>query len=689
MTVSYPRLAARTLNFTLGIPRTITLRGTTVFFVRTAHGTDRVGQLWSHAAERGVEQLIVDPRAVLGDGDENLSEAERSRRERAREATSGIINYSIDEDGRWLAFALSGKLFATHIAGQVTRELPAADEVIDPHIDPAGRMIAYASQGSLRVISHKGENDRALVEPESDTVTWGQAEFIAAEELDRHRGFWWAPDSSSLLVTRVDVAPVQVWHIAEPAEPSRPAQEQRYPAAGTPNAEVRLFHLRLDGSTTEILWDRERFEYLSRVNYDTAEPLIEVLSRDQKTRQVLAVDPISGGTTVLRETSNPAWVEVIDTPRWSSDKRLVTVEDTEFSRQLLIDGQALTPGGWYVRGISHLSETKALITYSDVPHSVHAAWVGFDGSVEKITEGEAVHQAWANNETTVIMRADLENPAPQFQVFHRAYATSIAVLAENPPVRATPELIRVGEHDVSVAVFFPSGHEPGSNRLPVLMDPYGGPHFQRVLANQRMHLTSQWLADQGFVVIVADGRGTPGVNPRFERAIMNEFARVTLEDQVTALNEVAARFGADVDTSRVGITGWSYGGYLAALAVLQRPDVFHAAVAGAPVTEWQLYDTGYTERYLGNPNTQPEVYHRNSLTHLAPQLRRPLMLIHGLADDNVVAAHTLRLSAALLAHGKAHTVLPLVGVTHMTPQEEVAENLKLLQVEFLKDALSS
>ncbi len=221
------------------------------------------------------------------------------------------------------------------------------------------------------------------------------------------------------------------------------------------------------------------------------------------------------------------------------------------------------------------------------------------------------------------------------------------------------------------------------------MDPYGGPHAQRVLASARAFLEAQWLADQGFCVVVSDGRGTPGRGHAWERAVLHEFATVTLDDQVAALEAVAEAYPDDVDTTRVGITGWSYGGYLSALAVLKRPDVFHAAVAGAPVTEWRLYDTCYTERYLGDPRMQPEVYDRNSLLPLAPRLERPLMIIHGLADDNVVAAHTLQLSSALLAAGRPHTVLPLSGVTHMTPQEVVAENLKLLQVQFLKDHLGA
>jgi len=263
------------------------------------------------------------------------------------------------------------------------------------------------------------------------------------------------------------------------------------------------------------------------------------------------------------------------------------------------------------------------------------------------------------------------------------------VLSEPAPHEPVVTMLTAGDLAIRTAVLFPRDHVLGSRRLPVLMDPYGGPHAQRVLSSARAFLEAQWLADQGFVVVVADGRGTPGRGREWELMVRDEFATVTLDDQVAALEAVAAAYPDDVDASRVGITGWSYGGYLAALAVLKRPDVFHAAVAGAPVTEWRLYDTCYTERYLGDPTARPDVYDRNSLIPLAPGLERPLMIIHGLADDNVVAAHTLRLSSALLAAGRPHTVLPLSGVTHMTPQEIVAENLKLLQVQFLKDHLDA
>jgi dipeptidyl-peptidase-4 len=223
------------------------------------------------------------------------------------------------------------------------------------------------------------------------------------------------------------------------------------------------------------------------------------------------------------------------------------------------------------------------------------------------------------------------------------------------------------------------------------MDPYGGPHHASVTHHQGSFREAQWFADQGFAVVVVDGRGTPG-SPSWERAVLHDFAGPVLEDQIIGLHAAAHSF-PDLDLERVAIRGWSFGGYLSALAVIDRPDVFRAAIAGAPVTDWRLYDTGYTERYLGIPDDDVpeslEAYERSSLLGRAPALTRPLQIIHGLADDNVFVAHTLQLSRVLTEHGRPHEVVPLSGITHMATQEDVAENLLLLQVDFLRRSLGS
>ena len=273
----------------------------------------------------------------------------------------------------------------------------------------------------------------------------------------------------------------------------------------------------------------------------------------------------------------------------------------------------------------------------------------------------------------------MRNPRAAFRVVD---GPSIASHAEEMLVRPNVRITEVA--GCAVAILTPA--EPGDGPLPVLFDPYGGPHAQRVVASQFAFATSQWFADQGFVVVVADGRGTPGRGSSYERAVFGDLASPVLDDQVAVLDALAT-LEPRADTSRVAIRGWSFGGYLAALAVLRRPDKFHCAVAGAPVTDWRLYDTHYTERYLGHPATEAANYDRTNLVTEAANLTRPLLLIHGLADDNVVAAHTLQLSSALLAAGRDHEVLPLSGVTHMTPQEVVAENLLLHQLAFIRRSL--
>ena len=693
MSVSFPRLSARTARFTLGIPRNIAVSpdGSKVWYIRTPDGVTRTGQLWEHDVATGAETVLADPTTLLGDGDtstEQMSGEERSRRERSRESGTGLVDFTVDDTGRWATFALSGQAWAIHLAGRAVKPLPSVGPVIDPRVDPRGRHVAYASGSALRVMGITGADDRALVEPDSPTEVCGRAEFIAAEELDRFRGFWWAPDGGSLLVERYDEAPVHVWHVGDPEHPDREPTPQRYPAAGTPNAVVTLWHVGLDGSRTEIVWDREAFEYLVGVTWTQhGDPVLQVMSRDQRRAQVLAADVTSGSTRVLRDLADDAWVEVGSPPRFADGGRLVGLEDADGMRRVVVDGEPISGQTWQVRSIVSTHPDAVVATASQEPTEIQVVRFGLDGTTEPITAGPAVHNAVVGGPTTVVVRSALDHSSTTVTVHRSDEARSLTVASEPPPFEPGVTLLHAGPHALRTAVLFPRGHTLGSERLPILMDPYGGPHAQRVLASSRMFLQSQWLADQGFCVVIADGRGTPGRGHGWERAVRHDLAGVTLEDQVAALQAVAEQFPADVDTSRVGITGWSYGGYLAALAVLRRPDIFHVAVAGAPVTEWRLYDTAYTERYLGDPNEQPDVYDANSLLPLAEKLERPLLLIHGLADDNVFAAHTLQLSSALLAAGRPHAVLPLSGITHMTSEEVVAENLAFLQVAYLRQNL--
>ncbi|MGW1843580.1 prolyl oligopeptidase family serine peptidase [Streptomyces sp. NPDC001966] len=701
--ITFPRQHARTMRFTLGAPRSFTVSpdGERVIFLRSGSGTDRSGQLWvldlpKDQAPR--ERVVADPQALLGGSAERLSAQERARRERSREGSSGIVGYAVDAAAELAAFALSGKVYVAELRAGTARALPVPGPVIDPRPSPDGRHIAYVSKGALRVVGAEGDGDRALAEPDGDDVSYGLAEFIAAEEMKRSRGFWWSPDSDRLLVARVDNAPVRRWWIADPAHPDRRPAEVAYPAAGTPNADVRLFVLGLDGARTEVVWDRARHPYLAQVHWSSqGAPLLLVQSRDQRSQLFLAVDPETGSTRTVHADEDPVWLEIFPgVPAWTPDGRLVRIADEGGARVLAVGDRLLTGAQLQLQAVLDIGESDILISATAGEEAAepelgetHVYRVNELG-VERVSEGAGLHSAVRAGGVTVLVGHSLDRPGALVEVVRdgKRIAT-VTSHAQEPVLSARVHLTEGGARRIPCAVLLPEGYKESDGPLPVLMDPYGGPHGRRVVAAHNPHLTSQWFANQGFAVVVADGRGTPGRTPGWEKAVKNNLV-LSMDDQVEALHALADRF--PLDLGKVAIRGWSFGGYLAALAVTRRPDVFHAAVVGAPVTDQRLYDTHYTERYLGDPAKQPEVYAHNSvitdegLSEAAEQVR-PMMIVHGLADDNVVVAHSLRLSSALLSAGRPHEVLPLSGVTHMTPQEQVAENLLLLQVDFLKRSL--
>jgi dipeptidyl-peptidase 4 len=737
MTDTFPRQNARTQRFTLGVPRSFQISpdGSRIAFLRSQGGSDPVTCLWLLDVAAGTEHLIADP-AELGSGGHELDPAEKARRERSREQAGGIVAFGCDADARLAVFSLAGAVYAADLdvpgdggtaddadssrAARV-RQVPALAPAADPRPDPAGRLVAYVCAGALRVTDIATGEDRAIAAPdEAADISFGLAEFIAAEEMGRVRGYWWAPDSGALLVARVDVSPVQRWHIADPSNPDQPATEVRYPAAGTRNAEVSLVLAGLDGRHTPVGWDAAAFPYLvtacwagSGAAADT--PLIVVQSRDQREMRILAVDRQTGATTVVRADTDPRWLDIIPgVPAWTAGGRIVWTADAGGAHRLIVAtadelpaGRAIpvTPDALQVREVLSVDGETVLFAASDAEPTEIDLWTYGPDGLARLAPGDGAPGDGAPGDgapgdggpgvrtgrraggTTVVVSRSLNQDGATIAVLRDAEVARITSRAQTPLVPVPrPAIFAAGERGIATALLLPSWHQPGAGMLPVLMDQYGGPHGQMVQASRGAFLTSQWFAEQGFAVVIADGRGTPGRGPGWEKTVAGDLAGPPLEDQVEALHAAAARC-PDLDLGRVGIRGWSFGGYLSALAVLRRPDVFHAAVAGAPVTDFRLYDTHYTERYLGHPDESADAYDACSLLTDAHKLSRPLMIIHGLADDNVVVAHSLRLSSALLAAGRPHSVLPLSGVTHMAGQEEVAENLLLLQVDFLRRSL--
>jgi dipeptidyl-peptidase 4 len=696
---SFPRRHARTRGFTLGRPRgfQVGADGARVAFLRSAAGDDPVNRLWVLELASGAERLVADPARLLGGDPGDLPPEERARRERARERAGGIVAFAADLDLTVASFALAGRLFVAVLGGPGgVRELPAGERVLDPRVDPTGARVAWVADRALHVapLGDAGAGRRLAGEDDPE-VSWGLAEFVAAEEMGRARGFWWAPDGERLAVARVDLAPVRRLHLADPATPAIEPVRLPYPAAGTANAEVSLHVVDLEGRRVEVSWDRAAYPYLASVLWEAGGPLtLLVQSRDQTATLVLAADPGTGATTTLAARRDPAWVDLVGgVPAWLDGRLVMTADDPACdTRRLTVDGRPVTPPGLQVAEVVAVAGGGVLVAGSEDPTEVHLWRVVPGQDPERLTDRPGVHAATAAGRVVVVTRADLDHDNTTTTVTAPGRPPlAIGSLAQAPGLAPRPRLQRAGPRELRCALLLPDRPpgppgDPPAGRLPVLLDPYGGPHHRQVLAARDRFLVSQWFADQGFAVLVTDGRGTPGRGPAWERAVWRDLAGPVLDDQVEALAAVAADH-PELDLRRVAIRGWSFGGYLAALAVLRRPDVFHAAVAGAPVTDWRLYDTHYSERYLGDPAADPDSYRRSSLLADAAKLERPLLLIHGLADDNVVAAHTLRLSGLLLAAGRPHNVLPLSGVTHLAVQEAVAESLLHLQLAFLRDAL--
>ena len=690
MTDTFPRQYARTQRLTLGEPRNIVVSpdGKRVLFLRSAAGNDTVNSLWLCHTERNTETCIADIRALLtGTSSENESAQERARRERAREGAAGIVSFSCDSEVHHVAFAVSGRLFVSdmHSAHEIAVKNPAPGTMYDARISPDGKHIAYVRGSALFVCDMQG-NEECLTSETATDVTWGVAEFVAAEEMNRQRGYWWSPNSDALVVERVDNSPIELITIADPSQPTDEPQTRRYPFAGTNNARTSLHIIDLQKRSTDIRWDADAFEYLTSVQWNKAGLIISVMSRDQQLLDIRKVHTATGQTESLHVERDDKWVELVaGGPLLVAENTLLWCGERNGARAILLNNTTVTPAHIQVRGI--ISANAEHVTFSgnpiDQPHVLHA-WTANLTTHElvQLTHDDGVHSVATGGDTIVVRSATMQHPRSRTLVNNHH---ELANNAEQSLLNVNVSFHRVGKRNISTAIVLPENHD--GSALPVLFDPYGGPHAQRVVSSSMAFTAAQWFANQGFCVVIADGSGTPGRGSEWEREVYHDLATTVLSDQIDVLAHLH-EIAPCADTTRVAIRGWSFGGYLAALAVLRAPQHFHVAIAGAPVTEWKLYDTFYTERYLGNPARDEQPYIASSLLHDAKNLTRPLLVIHGLADDNVLAAHSLELTTALLHAGKPHDFLPLVGVTHMTPQEVVAENLLLHQLDFLRRSLS-
>ncbi|WP_411107076.1 prolyl oligopeptidase family serine peptidase [Streptomyces sp. cmx-4-9] len=684
-------LSARTARFTRGAPRAFAFgdAGRLLWFLRSDGPADPFDSLWVLDTATGTEVRLADPR-VLCPVPGPLPAAERRLRERMRLTADGIGSYALTGDGLGAVFALYGRLYRVRYAGPgrpagAPEAVPAAGPAVDPRADTDGSRTAYVCEDAL----HLAPGGR--ISPD-DGARWGLAEFAAAEELGRGRGHWWSPDGTRLLAARVDESALPRRWFTDPAHPELPPEDFAYPEAGGPNAEVQLWVLGPGRDPVRLSWDAEEYPYLSDAGWESAgEVLLTVQDRLQQTVLLLCADPATGRSRELSRTTHPQWVDpmVPGTPARLPDGRMLTAADTPggAARALAVDGRLLTGEDLQVRRFAGLHKGRLLVEAGQRDPAEQQVLLLDPATGERtaLADGPGVHTVLASAGALLLTSADADGIRRTVRTADGRESVP-RDLSQPLPHRVVPVLERVTEHGVPTALVLPRGHVPG-RRLPVLVDAYGGPGHQDVSAEPRRWQARQWWADQGFAVVTVDNRGTPYVSPAFTHAVYRGLSEVTLTDQVAALRALGDRH-PDLDLGRVGIRGWSYGGYLSAMAVLRRPDVYHAAAAGAAPTDFRHYDTAYTERYLGLPQDHPEAYERDCLLSDAPRLTRPLLLVTGLADDNVHPSHTLRLSRALTDAGRPHRLLALPGVTHMTPGG-TAEKVMAQELDFFRQALAS
>ena len=675
---------AATGRFRLGRPNTITVApdGKAVLFLRSGPRSI-VQDLYEYDVARRKERVLLTAAGILAGADERLTVEERARRERQRQSARGIVSYHLSRDGRRILVPLSGRLFVIERATGAVREVQgAAGFPIDPRFSRDATQLACVRDHDLYVTDLATGVERRLTQDGGGNLANGEAEFIAQEEMDRDQGYWWSPDGRTIACQHTDVTGVEVMRIPDLEHPEREPQSWPYPRPGMKNADVTLGLVPVaGGGTIWVVWDRERYPYLAIVVWEENAPLtILVQNRAQTEEVLLSVDVATGATTPLLTETDPAWLNLfIGMPKWLKNGRsFLWMTERNGATQLELRGRdgkllrALTPPEPGLRAGVELDEAHGMVWAKggDDPTETQLFQVPLDprrGRRVQVTAEPGQHGAvFGEDHSVFVHTASPLIGAPRWAVRGRGGRPQgeLRSLVETPSLQARLEFTTVGDslafHTVLVR---PHDFDP-TRRYPVIVSVYGGPHGQQVTKSARGYLVEQWMADHGFILVSIDGRGTPARGHAWERAIQGDLIEVALRDQVDALQALGRRY-PEMDLTRVGIHGWSFGGYVAILALERRPAVFAAGVAGAPVTDWRDYDTHYTERYMRTPEQNAKGYAASSALTWAGDLVRPLLILHGTADDNVYFSHSLKLCDALFRAGKPFEFVPLPDYTHM------------------------
>jgi len=657
---------------------------------------DLVNQLHAYDMNTKQHKVIVAPSAGLTENELTLEE--KLRRERERQRALGVSTYEWAKKGEKILYPLGGRLYVKDGLGGEARELPAADgkPVIDPHFSPDGSMVSYVQDDEIYVVDLNSGQPEQVTRGARDTgKTNGLAEFIAQEEMGRRHGYWWSPDSRWIAFVEVDETHIPVYRIVHQGKPQtgeNAQEDHRYPFTGAENAHVRLGVVSASGG--DVNWmnlqDYEDF-YLARVNWLPDGRLsAQIENREQSMLELVVFDPQSGDRSLLLQEQSDVWINLHDMfrPMGSADKGtfegFIWASERDGYRHLYhydSHGQLLrqlTSGDWMVDSLVSVDTKSGTVYFTatrKTPLESHLYRVKLTGGMtQRLTTEAAMHQIVMDHSCRHYIDSwnSLQQP-PVVNLIDIETHTILAVLhsEEDPRIfelgLEPPQVMSFTNDEGEVfygALYLPPGYTAGKP-LPTIVHVYGGPHAQMVQNDwdSTANMRAQYLVRQGFCVFMMDNRGSARRGLAFESHIKHAMGTVEVEDQVFGVSKLVELGITDPD--RVGIYGWSYGGYMSAMCLVKKPEIFKAAVAGAPVTHYDGYDTHYTERYMSTPQKNPHGYENGSVMAHVESLQGKLLIVHGLIDENVHFRHTARLINALIAAHKPYDLLLFPDERHM------------------------
>ncbi len=694
---------AQTRNYALGMPRHVLPLpdGEHVLYLRSGPRDTRL-RLYDYDVASKTERELAAPSAAP----EQLSAEEKARRERARMTLTGITDFATSDDGNIVLVTQADKLMTVALPAGTVTPVPGSGWIA-PRLSPDGKSVAVVRDNDLYVLDLATGQDVQITRGGSDTLTHGLAEFAAAEELDRADGVWWSPDSRALVFEEADTSGVERHYIADPGHPAVQPTEFRYPRAGTANANVRFGIIdRTGGPVTWISLDAAAWPYVDRVIWPKHGKLtLVVQNRAETQEEVLAVDTQTGQTHTLLTESDPAWLALTPfetaagkaLPYWLPDGSgflWAAQRGPNWRLELRhADGafdHAITPADFPYVALNDVDPAQGIVITGNPDRLSFGLFrvplAG--GTPAPLAASSGLHAGiFADAQHAMFADAFSLADGSAGTVLRRADGNAVATLpsqAETPPAIPKVQYLTAGPQHFDAQVVRPADFVT-SRKYPVVLSVYAGPTFKMVHRAPRLSFEDQCLADHGFIVVSLDGRGTPGRDHDFEHATKNNLIDLPLADQVEGL-QALGRIVPQMDMSRVGVEGWSFGGYFTAMATIRRPDVFKAGAAGAPVVDFADYDTAYTERYLGTPQDDPAGYKASNVLTYAANLSRPLLIMHGLTDDNVYFENTVKLTQALITAGKPYRLLLLPG-THLLPDPLLRARVDEIRAAFLAETL--